>query len=163
MEEQIQELESPNATQTTNLTATSTLFWRLFVPLAVMTLLTVSSLVFLFTDEDELYLSYPAIYPRIILPVLLLICSYLLFRTLWRLRRVDASGTHIFVTDYWTSVRYPWSDVVRINTTKRLGRVLMQIHLRAPGRFGQVITFLPGKAARPFVESVDRVVEEMGN
>jgi len=51
---------------------------------------------------------------------------------------------HIYVSDYWTTVRYPWTDVETIEEKRRLGRRIVNFVLRAPGRFGQVISFLPG-------------------
>jgi len=130
--------------QTECLSSGSTLFWRLFVPLFGTVILSGFLLAFWLIPGEELYLSFPILWARI--GMLVVWIGWIVFarRTLWRLKRVDASATHFFVTNYWTTVRYPWSDVERMQTGKRLGRRIVSLWLRAPGRFGQKISFLPG-------------------
>jgi hypothetical protein len=101
-------------------------------------------LTFWLVEEDDLSLPFSVLWPRLL--VLLLMVLWLLFiqRSFWRLKRVDADDTHIYVTNYWTTLRYPWTDVARIEEKKRLNRRVVNFWLRAPGRFGQVISFLPG-------------------
>lgn len=69
---------------------------------------------------------------------------YFVRRTFWRLKRVDADPTHFFITNYWTTVRYPWGDLSHIEEKTRMGRRIVQFHLKGSGRFGSVISFLPG-------------------
>jgi hypothetical protein len=60
----------------------------------------------------------------------------------------EAGGRHhraFFVTNYWHTVRYPWHDAEQITESKRLGRRVVHLHLRAAGRFGRVISFLPAR------------------
>jgi len=131
-------------TKTTVLSSSTTLFWRVFVPIFVTVFFVGLLLAFWLTDEEELYLPISIQWPRI--AMLLVWLGWLLFvrRTLWRLKRVDADDLHLYVTDYWTTVRYPWQDVARTEEKKRLGRRVVNFWLKAPGRFGQVISFLPG-------------------
>jgi hypothetical protein len=126
------------------LSSNSTLFWRVFVPIFSTVMLTGLLLAFWLIEEDELYLSFPAIWARLALLLLWAAWLLLLRRTLWRLKRVDADDTHLYVTNYWTTVRYPWHDVESYEEKKRLGRRVVNFLLRAPGRFGQKISFLPG-------------------
>lgn len=137
-------LPSNGAARQTLLSSTATLFWRLFVPVFSTVVLTGFFAAFWLIPEDELYLPFPALWARLGITVLLLGWVYLMYRTLWRLRRVDADGAHVFVTDYWTTVRYPWADVTHVSQSKRMGRTLAHLHLKAAGRFGQKISFLPG-------------------
>lgn len=138
---------TPNAPQDSNqtecLSAASTLFWRLFVPLFGTVILSGFLLTFWLIPEDELYLSFPILWARVGVLVLWLGWIWFVRRTLWRLRRVDASATHFYVTNYWTTVRYPWSDLEKWESGKRLGRRVVSFWLRAPGRFGRKISFLP--------------------
>jgi uncharacterized membrane protein len=125
------------------ISSTSTLFWRLFVPIFSTGMLTCLMLAFWLTSGDELYLPVDVLWVRIGLLVLWAAWIYFMWRTLWRLRRVDANATHFVVTDYWTSVRYPWDDVASTSESRHLGRRIAHIHLRGAGRFGQKISFLP--------------------
>jgi hypothetical protein len=129
--------------KTVALSTTGTLFWRVFIPVFGTAFLSGLLLAFWLIDEDDLNLSYPVLWPRLILLILWLGWLYFVWRTLWRLKRVDADDTHIFVTNYWQTVRYPWSDVEQIEEKKRLGRRVVNFWLKAPGRFGQIISFLP--------------------
>lgn len=101
-------------------------------------------LTFLLIPGEELYLPFPLLWGRLFVFALWLGWLFLMYRTLWRLKRVDANATHFFVTNYWQTVRYPWVDVAKTEDKKRMGRRIINIHLRAAGRFGQVISFLPG-------------------
>lgn len=129
--------------QTVILSSNGTLFWRVFIPVFSTAFFTGLLLAFWLIDEENLYLPYPALWPRLILLAIWLGWLFFLRRTLWRLKRVDADDTHLYVTNYWHAVRYPWSDVGRVEEKKRLGRRVVNFWLRAPGRFGQVISFLP--------------------
>jgi hypothetical protein len=78
--------------------------------------------------------------------IFILICwLWFVWRTLWRLKRVDGNDTHVFVTNYWITVRYPWTDIAQVTSTRRFGSRIVHLGLRAPGRFGQTISFLPGR------------------
>ncbi|MFN0034026.1 MAG: hypothetical protein ACKVUS_03100, partial [Saprospiraceae bacterium] len=138
-----QEGPPPSATDTECLSSTSTLFWRVFVPIFGTVFLSGLLLAFLLIPEEELYLSFPLLWGRLVLFSLWLGWLFLVRRTLWRLTRVDADATHFFVTNYWTTARYAWADVERVEEKTRLGRRIVQLWLRAPGHFGQKISFLP--------------------
>lgn len=135
-----------NGNSKTNvLSSNHTLFWRIFLPVFGTVILMGLMLAFWLTSEDNVYDPLiPLMWMRILLSLLFLAWLYLVYRTIWRLKRVDANDTHLFATDYWTTVRYPWGDVERIEEQKRAGRRIVSLWLRAPGRFGQKISFLPG-------------------
>lgn len=126
------------------LSSNHTLFWRVFVPIFGTVFLAGFLLVFLLTDEEDLYLPFPALWVRLGMFLLIAGWFWLLRNTVWRLKRVDADDAFLYVTNYWTTVRYPWQDVQSIEEKKRAGRRIVNITLRAPGRFGQKISFLPG-------------------
>lgn len=128
------------------LSSNLTLFWRIFVPFFGTVFLSGLMLAFLCIDESDLYLPVPVLWARVAVVVLWLSWLLVISRTIWRLKRVDADDTHIYVTNYWTAVRYPWQDIERYEEKKRLGRCVINFKLRAPGRFGDVISFLPGSS-----------------
>ena len=126
------------------LSSNATLFWRIFVPFFGTVFLSGLVAAFLLIDSDDLYMPVPILWARIVAVVVWAGWLYWINRTIWRLKRVDADDTHLYVTNYWTTVRYPWQDIERFEEKKRLGRVVVNFHLLAPGRFGQIISFLPG-------------------
>jgi hypothetical protein len=130
--------------KTAMLSTGSTLFWRVFVPVFGTVFIGGFLLAFWLADEEELYLPFSMLWPRLLLLAAMIGWLWFLQRSFWRLKRVDADDTHIYVTNYWTTVRYPWTEVLRIEEKKRLNRRVVNFWLRAPGRFGQVISFLPG-------------------
>ena len=127
------------------LSSNTTLAWRVFVPIFGTVFLGGLAMAYLLTNADDLYVTLlPIFVVRALLILLWLGWLYFVWRTLWRLKRVDAADTHMYVSDYWVTVRYPWSDVEKVEEKKRLGRRVVNIHLKASGRFGQIISFLPG-------------------
>lgn len=147
------ELENPApaSEKTECLSSNATLFWRVFVPIFGTVFLSGLLLTFVLIPEEELYLPFPALWGRVAVFVLWLGWILLMRSTLWRLKRVDASATHFYVTNYWTTVRYPWVDVEKTSSTRHLGRRIVSIWLRAPGHFGQKISFLPGDRLEEWV------------
>ncbi|GAB4487468.1 MAG: hypothetical protein OHK0019_02530 [Saprospiraceae bacterium] len=129
--------------KTVMLSTNGTLFWRVFVPIFGTVFISGFLLAFVLTDEEDFYLPFPVLWIRLFLFFVLAGWVWWIRGTLWRLKRVDADDTHLYVTNYWTTVRYPWQDVARIEEKKRLSRRVVNFWLRAPGRFGQVISFLP--------------------
>jgi hypothetical protein len=150
-------LSQNGAARPTLLSSTATLFWRLFVPVFSTVILASFSFIFWLMDEESLYLSVPLLWVRIGLVVALVAWVWLMARTLWRLRRVDVDAAHVFVTDYWTTVRYPWVDVAGFSESRRLGRRIAHLHLKAPGRFGQKISFLPTSTYQTWLAEHEQV------
>jgi hypothetical protein len=131
---------------TTPLSSTLTLFWRVFIPVFGTVFLMGFSLGIWLTEKEELTVPFiPVDWLRYILLALLAAWLWFVWRTLWRLKRVDGNDTYAFVTNYWITVRYPWTDVEQITATRRFGRRIAHLRLKAPGRFGPTISFLPGR------------------
>ena len=129
--------------KTVMLSTGTTLFWRIFVPVFGTVFITGFLLAFWLVDDDELSFPFPLMWIRLSLLTLFIAWLWMVRRTLWRLKRVDADDTHLYVSNYWTTVRYPWTDVQVIEEKRRLGRRIVLFRLRAAGRFGLVIPFLP--------------------
>ena len=128
------------------LSSNSTLFWKIFVPFFGTVFLTGLMLAFLLIDERDLYLPVPVLWARIAVVVIWAVWMLFIRRTIWRLKRVDADDMHIYVTNYWTTVRYPWQDIERYEEKKRMGKRVVNFKLKASGSFGDVISFLPGSS-----------------
>ncbi|MBK9335368.1 MAG: hypothetical protein IPM98_01790 [Lewinellaceae bacterium] len=139
-----------------NLSSSMTLFWRVFLPVFGTVFFTGLLVALWVTTEEDLYLSYPIWWLRTIVLTIWLVWLFFARTTLWPLKRVDADDAHLYVTNYWLTVRYPWTDVERMDETKKMGRRIAQLHLKAPGRFGQVIKFLPGSRYREWMQEHEK-------
>lgn len=136
-----------------NLSSNKTLFWRVFVPIFGTVFLGVLTLAYVFTTHEQVYTPFlPNLWAKGLVMLVLSGWLYFVWRALWRLHRVDADDTHLYITNYWTTVRYPWADVRALEEKRRLGQRIVNIHLRAPGRFGQKIAFLPGSTYREWLQ-----------
>lgn len=140
----------------TNLSSNTTLIWRIFLPVFGSVFLSGLLLAFWLIDEEELYLPYSVWWPRLILALLWLAWLYFVRRSLWPLKRIDADHDYLSATNYWTTARYPWTDIERLEKRKLLGRQAFAIRLKAPGYFGQEILFLPASHFFKWMEDNDK-------
>ncbi len=150
--------ENPNtpaapAARPTHLSSNATLFWRVFLPVFGTVFLSGMLLAFWLIDPDDLYLNYSIWWPRILLGLLWLAWLFFIWKKLFPLKRIDADSSHLFVTNYWITVRYPWTDVAGMQPGKWLGRPAISLQLNAPGRFGRNINFFPGSHFREWLEA----------
>lgn len=86
--------------------------------------------------------------------LLLLAMLFALFKfVFWRIYRVDMDATHLYVSNYFKSFKYPFTDIDAIVDSKILpGRVYIII-LKSRGSFGRRIPFLASKKLwQEFVE-----------
>lgn len=134
---------TPESQRTECMSSNATLFWRVFVPIFGTVFLLGLVMALCLIDEENLFLPFPAIWVRVIAIAIFLGWILLVKRSIWRLKRADANSTHLFVTNYWHTVRYPWAEIESVTETRRLGRRIVHFHLRAAGRLGQVISILP--------------------
>ncbi len=139
-----------------NLSSNMTLFWRVFLPVFGTVFFTGLLVALWVTTEEDLYLPYSVWWPRGIALALWLGWLYYVRAMLWPLKRIDADDAHLYVTNYWVTVRYPWTDVERLEEVKKVGRRFVLLHLKAPGRFGQVIRFLPGSRYQEWMQEHEK-------
>ena len=139
-----------------NLSSNLTLFWRVFLPVFGTVFLSGMLLAFWLINPNDLYLPYSIWWPRAVIGVLWLAWLLFVWRTLWPLKRVDADDGHLYITNYWLTVRYPWTDVEQLTEKKWFWRNQVVLRLKAPGRFGQDLYFLPGSAYHQWMEEHDK-------
>ena len=135
----------PESPSTDCLSSNATLFWRVFVPIFGTVFLSGLVLALLLIPGEDLYLPFSAWWGRLVALAAFAGWIYWIKNTIWRLKRVDADASHVYVTNFWHTVRYPWTDVENISESRRAGRRLIHLELKAPGRFGRVVSFLPAR------------------
>jgi hypothetical protein len=130
------------------LSTNATLFWRIFFPVFSTVFLFGLFVAFYLTDDGEMIAPRVSVeVGRLALAGLMGLWIFLLYRSIWRLKRVDADMNHLFVTNYWTTVRYPWAAVDCIEYGKLWNKQTWIFNLQAPGRFGRKIIIFPDRIA----------------
>lgn len=131
--------------RTVVLSSQLTIVWRVFLPVFGTVFLIGFVVLFWFGASTDDYASATVLWRSRAVSLLVLVAwLFFLYRYLWPLKRVEADDAHVFISDYWNTARYAWTDVVQLEDKKRLGRAYVRMHLKSPGRFGQVIRFIPG-------------------
>ena len=67
---------------------------------------------------------------------------FIFWKTVFRLKRIDADNEFVYITNFFKAVRYPHADIEKIELDKGLIFTLGTVVLRGKGRFGQRVLFL---------------------
>lgn len=67
---------------------------------------------------------------------------FIFWKTVFRLKRIDADNEFVYITNFFKAVRYPHADIEKIEVDKGLIFTLGTVVLRGKGRFGQRVLFL---------------------
>jgi hypothetical protein len=79
---------------------------------------------------------------RVGLAIFIATFIFIFWKTLFRLKRVDADNEFVYVTNFFKAVRYPHAEIEKIEVDKGLIFTFGTVVLRGKGRFGQRILFL---------------------
>ncbi len=79
---------------------------------------------------------------RVGLSIFIATFIFIFWKTLFRLKRVDADNEFVYVTNFFKAVRYPHAEIEKIEVDKGLIFTFGTVVLRGKGRFGQRILFL---------------------
>ena len=71
----------------------------------------------------------------------ILIIKYIL----WRIFRIDMDERHLYVSDYFKTFKYPFTDIESITESNVLPGRVYTIHLKSKGTFGKDISFLASR------------------
>ncbi|MDQ3016851.1 MAG: hypothetical protein M3R25_09080 [Bacteroidota bacterium] len=118
-----------------------TIFIRIALP--TMWLATVISLFVLLTiavrGKAQVFTN-----PIVWVSVLIILLSGLLFIyfILWKIYRVDMDARHIYVSNYFKTYKYPFTDVESIIDSSFLPGRIFKVTFKSKGSFGQQIYFL---------------------
>ena len=129
---------------TRQISSSTSLIYRLFIPIFWTSFWGALTLVAWFSDKAVISGSSP-LTVRFGLLAILLSSGYLFWKTFWRLHRVDCNATHIFVSTYLQNVRYSWDAVEKIELSTSRGFAFSTVHLRGSGSLGKEISFLASR------------------
>lgn len=83
---------------------------------------------------------------RLVISSVFLSGAALLYFSLWKLKRVEMDADFVFATDYFRTVRNPWSNVARLSKQQYFFFSIIHIQLQTPGSFGKRIVFLASRS-----------------
>lgn len=121
-----------------------TLFYKFFLPIFWIVFfgsMTIAALVY----DKAFYGEIPGVPFRIGIVIFFLSGVAMFGFTLMRLKRVEMSDEHLYVTNYFKHLRYPYGDIEKISESEFLIFKLVTIHLKASGTFGKKFTFLASR------------------
>lgn len=124
-----------------HLSSNATLIFRIFFPTFWLVFFGIFTLATFLVDVSY-FGEVPAFLFRAGAGIFFLLGALLLYFTLMKLKRVEGSCEHVYVSNYFKTVRYTWESVSRIRQRELVGIRLFTIDLSGEGRFGRRIHFL---------------------
>jgi len=79
---------------------------------------------------------------RWIFLALFVLFAILIYRTILKLRRIDADEQYIYVSNYLRTIRIPYTQIDSLQSKSLSIRLLGKINLSHKGYFGSSITFI---------------------
>ena len=123
------------------LSSNFTLFFKLFIPTGWLSFFGLFGLViFLVDTSDKPLLASQGF--RVGYLVFFLIFMTLIYFTIYQLKRVEQENNHMFITDYFRTVKFPFENIKHISTMNLGLFTMVWIHLNTKGAFGKRIPFL---------------------
>ncbi|MEL6141499.1 MAG: hypothetical protein AAFQ37_07185 [Bacteroidota bacterium] len=127
------------------LSSNATLFLKIFLPVFWTTIVAMATLVLWFGPEQYFGgLPLQSLRWAMLLILLAGTATFILF--FWPLKRVEADGEYIYVSNYFKTARYAWDkDVSKIHEQRFFLLRIGILELNGRGTFGQRIHFLLAK------------------
>ena len=118
-----------------------TLALRIFLPTLWIAFFGTFFLSVLFTDKSTIG-DFPVGSLRLGLGIFIAIFLFVFWKTVFQIKRVDADKDFVYITNYFKNVRYPHSDVEKIELSKGIIFNYATLFLRGRGTFGDRVVFL---------------------
>ena len=129
---------------TRQLSSSWTLGFRIFLPTFWIAFFGVFFVTTLLTDKDQIgQMSMNGL--RWGLLAFIAIFVLVFWKTVLRLKRIDADKEYIYVTNYFKNVRYPHADIEKIELSKGIIFNYGTLVLKGKGVFGSRILFLASR------------------
>ncbi|MEP7196838.1 MAG: hypothetical protein ABI851_09975 [Saprospiraceae bacterium] len=123
------------------ISSASTLFFAVFLPVFWFVFFGSLALALMVIEADEIQYSFFGMIKWIMLSLFILFCI-IIYRTILRLKRVDADDDFVYVSNYVKTIRIPYEQIESISCKSLSVRQLAKIQLKHKGRFGENIYFL---------------------
>ena len=126
---------------TRQLSSNFTMMFRIFLPTLWISFFGTFWLATLLSHSENTG-PFPTSGLRLGLTIFFFVFLLIFWKTVFRLKRVDADGEFVYVTNFLKSVRYPHQDVDKIEIEKGFVFMFGTLVLKGKGRFGDRILFL---------------------
>jgi hypothetical protein len=122
--------------------------YRLFLPFFLTAMLVATCIAAWADEQGGVFTSLlPTPFGNIALSLLTILWILLAWKKFWTLRRVEVDDSTLYVSDYWNTARYDFSDIEAIQERTTLWLPMATIVLKGKGRFGRNIRFIKGRDA----------------
>ena len=129
---------------TRQLSSSWTLGFRIFLPTFWIAFFGTFFLTTLLTDKDQIgQMSMNGL--RWGLLIFIIVFVFVFWKTVWRLKRVDADKEHIYVTNYFKNVGYRHQYIKKIELSKGIIFNYGTLVLKDKGAFGDRILFIASR------------------
>ncbi len=120
-----------------------TLFLKFFVPVVWIVFFASFTIAVWVTDEHIGPLGFWQF--KIGLTIFLFLGALVLYFLFMRLKRVEMSGEHIYISNYIKTYRYPYDSIAEIKEDDFLLFRRIRVFLKEAGKFGRKIVFVADK------------------
>ncbi len=126
---------------TRQLSSSWTLAFRIFFPTLWITFFGIFTIAVLFTSKSQ-FGEVSATNLGLGLLAFVVVFVFIFWKTVFRLKRIDADDNYVYVTNYFKYIRYPHEDVECIEVSKGIMFNFGHVMLKGSGRFGSRIPFI---------------------
>lgn len=124
------------------LSSNLTIFLKIFIPIFYGIFFGSFLLASFFVDQNDAPLLYNPLF-KLGYGISFLCFIVLLYFTFMKLKRVDASATHVYVGNYLKTYKYPYEDIECIKIRSYGILKTMRIYFKGKTTFGKKVSFLP--------------------
>jgi hypothetical protein len=121
-----------------------TLALRIFFPTLWLTFFGAFLISVLFTDKSDLG-GLPVGSLRLGLAIFISIFLFIFWKTLFKIKRIDADTEYVYITNYFKNMRYRHADVEKIELSKGIIFTYGKLFLKGKGIFGDHVIFLASR------------------
>lgn len=129
-----------------HVSSNTTLFFKMFVPTLWFSFFGSMTIAYWFAENLPALLPMSPPLFRITLTAFFVLSLVFMFFTFFRLMRVEMYQEHFTVSDFWTTYRFKWPNVISIKTSNYGLFSVARIQLKDGGTLGKKVVFLPSKA-----------------
>jgi len=126
------------------ISSTLTLFFKLFIPTFWITFVGFLTLAILFNNDLNIA-AFKTTGFRLGIIAFFIIGVSALYYLFMRLKRVEVTESHVYITNYIKTYRYPYDSITAINESSILGFYKIRLTLAEKGSFGKNIVFIASR------------------